>query len=187
MRTLKKIIIYILGILLLLICIGICAVTVDVIQWLQEPFNAFGDGGSIRIPITPENALSVGDSVKEGDILISLLGTGQYTDTEDLEALSPGWEYWYVIIVLQNLSSNNYWINPLGESRIQGMLTQTQRYSYPYSDFGGATTDWLGRTTSELAPGEAITTTLIYKVPLENDLFWIFGERNNPNAVFQVR
>ena len=188
-RRLKKVGVYILITIVLLSGIGICTLVVHLTQWRQEALTgpAFGDGGSVMIPINPENALSIGDSVMERDFIVSLQSTGQHTNTEGLEILGAGWTYWYVTVVFQNKSPQTLFLDPLGMSRIQGMLTQNQGYTYPYKNFGETLTDKQGWENFEIDPGEEITTTLIYRVPLENDLFWIFGERDNSKAVFQVR
>lgn len=194
MKYLIKIIAVVLGLLLILGCLGYVALALYLDYWSlvvmpsHPNYAPFGDGASIVIPVDPQEVLSIGSTAQVRDLSVTVNKAGILTDAVDLEELDDGWVYWWVHVTIRSISAEKIIrVNPVGESRIQGILLLNQNTPYPYSDFGEVTIDPIMRVGSELAPGGMIEGSIIYKVPLENELYWIYGESSTDNAIFRVR
>ncbi len=191
MKKLIKISATLIGVLLILVCIGYFIILPLYLQYLSlhnPNFETLGDGTPANIPIVSDEAIPIGSKTQVGDMLVTVTETGLLTDTKGLKELDEGWIYWYVNISLKNISEETISkLYPISYSRIQGTFLTNQEESYPYIDFGDATTDQAMKGISEFSPDEVIEGILIYKVPLDNDLYWIYGESSTENAIFKVR
>ncbi|VAW43109.1 hypothetical protein MNBD_CHLOROFLEXI01-4640 [hydrothermal vent metagenome] len=182
------------GVLLILVCLGYIMLSLYLQYWSlnvlpsKPNYAGFGDSAPVDIPIVSDEAIPIGSKAQVRDMLVTVNKTGLLTDTKSLKELDEGWIYWYVNISLKNISEETISkFYPISYSRIQGTFLTNQGESYPYIDFGDATTDQTMLEVSEFSPNEVVEGMLIYKVPIDSDLYWIYGESSTDNAVFKVK
>ena len=190
MKKLIKICSILFGVLLVTACLGYIILPLYLQYWSLQNQNSevLGDGAPADILVFSDDVIPIGSKAQVRDLLVTVNKTGLLTDTQGLKELDEGWIYWYVNISLKNISEETISkFYPISYSRIQGTFLTNQGKSFPYIDFGNATTDQAMLEVLEFSPNEVVEGMLIYKVPLDSDLYWIYGESSTDNAVFKVK
>jgi hypothetical protein len=135
-------------------------------------------------PFDPTQANAIDESVRVGDLVITLTESSQVMDKTGLLGPAPNYTFWSVSFTIVNLSptqtiaihSSNTWMQDAPDgAEAYGLATPTNS---SVSDLDGP-----------LAPGQTVQAWLVYEVPVAaRELFWIYDDSTtSERAIFQVK
>jgi len=178
------ILLMIIAFIVLRLALGAWATQLNIMIATDDSIAAFGDGAH-NVPITPEAALSVGQSAVINELRVTVTKTGEVEDTTGLPITAKGYLFWRVIYSVENVSKKEVYPHPSVQAQIQ--------YE-PYGDGfirlikgEGDCVPSIKKSRPALSPNARFVCDMIYEVPRGNQpLYWVFLD-DDENAVFRLR